>query len=74
MVQYFRKEVWKPAGLSEGQLRRLVDLDAQYGHLQVTHTLSLPLSRTLPLTLPLPLTPNPKPQTQTPNPNPNPDP
>ena len=35
MVQYFRKEVWKPAGLTEVQLRRLVDLDAQYGHLQV---------------------------------------
>ena len=67
VVQYFRKEVWKPAGLSEGQLRRLVDLDAQYGHLQVTQTLSLPLSRTLPLTLPLSLS-------LTPNPNPNPDP
>jgi len=35
-VQHFRKELWRPAGISEAQLRRLVDLDAQYGHLQVT--------------------------------------
>ena len=49
VVQYFRKEVWKPAGLTEAQLRRLVDLDAQYGHLQVTQTLSRTLSPSLPL-------------------------